>query len=156
MKEFTENINRILADTYHNALLMEETKRKYSSAGFTFRDRNAVTFLRNQKGDTRLSELADYLKISRPSTTTLVKKLEKHGLVERVKDPESDRNTLVKLTRKGRLFSRYQLRYRQRMAERVSAGFTQEEREILYKGFCKLNQFFEDSINESEKIHVRE
>lgn len=155
MKQFTRDINSILADAYHNVLLMEETKRKYSSAGFTFRDRNAITFLRNQTGDTRLSDLADYLKISRPSTTTLVKKLEANGLVKRTKDPANDRNTFVTLTRKGRLFSQYQLRYRQRMAEKISEGFTQEEREVLYQGLCKLNRFFEESINESETIHGR-
>ncbi|MCQ2545743.1 MAG: MarR family transcriptional regulator [Clostridia bacterium] len=153
MKDFSKEFNKILAETYHNVLLAEETKRKYSKAGFTFRDRNAISYLTRFKNGTNLSDVADFLKISRPSTTTLIKKLEAHGLVERVPDPTSDRGTLVKITRKGRLFAIYQQRYRDRMAARVSDEMTETEMEILYKSFCKLNQFFVDSINESEEIH---
>lgn len=153
MDDFSRDFNRILTDAYHNALLMEETKRKYSSAGFTFRDRNAVSFLMRFENGTNISNVADYLKISRPSTTTLIKKLEKHGLVERVADPKDDRSTIVKITRKGRLFAMYQTRYRERMAAKVSHELTDEEKEVLYRGLCKLNQFFIDSIEESEEIH---
>ena len=153
MKDFASDFNRILADSYHNVLLMEETKRKYSKGSFSFRDRNAVAFLMQHEGGTKLSDVADYLKISRPSATTLIKKLESKGLVERMADPASDRNTLVKVTRKGRLFSTYQQRYRERLAARVSADLTEEEKAALYKGFCKLNDFFVQSIQESEDIH---
>ena len=80
MNDFSQKFNRIIAETYHNALLMEETKRKYSTASFSFRDRNAIAYLlRYEKGRT-IGQLAEYLKISRPSATILVKKLEKRGL----------------------------------------------------------------------------
>lgn len=153
MKDFSQSFNGILAETYHNALLMEETKRKYSNGGFSFRDRNAVSFLRRYPDGIKISDVADYLKISRPSTTTLIKKLEKYGLVEKIAQPRNDRNTLVRLTRKGRLFSTYQRRYRERMASKISDGLSDDEMRVLYEGFCKLNQLFIDSINESEEIH---
>ena len=117
MNDFSQKFNGTLAEAYHNALLMEETKRKYSKASFSFRDRNAIAYLlRYEKGRT-VSELAEYLKISRPSATSLVKKLEKHGLVARHSDPVNDRNTVVTVTRKGRMFSAYQRQYREEMAE---------------------------------------
>lgn len=153
MDNFTQRFNSILAEAYHNLLLMEETKRKYSKASFSFRDRNAIAFLLKYKEGRHIGELAEYLKISRPSATTLVKKLEKHGLVTRVTDPDNYRSTIVKVTRKGRLYSRYQKSYRERMAEIVSEGFTDEQKEVLYEGFCRLNEFFVESINESEEIH---
>ena len=153
MQGFSKKFNSILVETYHNMLLTEETKRKYSHAGLTFRDRNTVSFLMKFPDGRKISDVADYLKISRPSATVLVKKLEKHGLVERTIPPENERSTIVKCTRKGRLFSMYQQRYRQRLAEQISDGLTEEEKEALYKGFCKLNEFFVDSINESKKIH---
>ncbi|MDD6191447.1 MAG: MarR family transcriptional regulator [Firmicutes bacterium] len=153
MKDFSQSFNGILIETYHNALLMEETKRKYSSGGFSIRDRNAISYLKKHPEGVKISVVADYLKISRPSATTLIKKLEKYNLVEKISQSGNDRNTLVRLTRKGRLFSTYQRRYRERIADKISDGLTDSEKKVLYEGFCKLNQLFIDSINESERIH---
>lgn len=153
MTEFTSKLNAVLTEAYHNVLLAEETKRKYSSGNFTFRDRNAVTFIMGFKNGTNISSVADYLKISRPSATMTIKKLEKHGLVERKVDPTNHRNILVKVTRKGRIYARYQLKYSEDMARALSEDLTPEEQDALYSGLCKLNQFFADSTRESEKKH---
>ena len=155
MKDFSNQFNKKIVEAYHNLLLMEETKRKYSSASFSFRDRNAIAFLKMNPGETKVSDLADYLKISRPSATTLVKKLEKHGLIQRVPKPGNSKVTLLKLTSKGRRFSSYHKRYTDRLTERVNEEFTDEEKEVLYRGFCKLNDFFIESINESNEKHKR-
>ena len=153
MDDFSQRFNNIIAETYHNALLMEETKRKYSKASFSFRDRNAIAYLlRYEKGRT-IGQVADYLKISRPSASALIKKLEQHGLVRRFRQPGNERITMVKVTRKGRMFSSYQRQYRELLAERVCEGFTEDEKEILYRGFCQLNEFFTESIRETEGHH---
>ncbi len=39
MNNFETDFNNIIVEVYHNLLLMEETKRKYSKASFSFRDR---------------------------------------------------------------------------------------------------------------------
>ncbi len=93
MKDFNTNFNRILVETYHHMLMTEETKRKYSSASFSFRDRNAIAYLMQQENGAIISDVAEFLKISRPSTTTLIKKLEKYGLVERTAEPGDERST---------------------------------------------------------------
>lgn len=153
MDELKKRLNSVFADGYHNLLLMEETKRKYSSAGFSFRDRTALDFLVNNPEGRPVSDVADYLKISRPSTTTLIKKLEKNGLVTKVPDPYNNRSTIVKVTRKGRLYSRYQSQYRDDMMSLVVEGMSDEEKEVIYQGFYRLNEFFIASIKESEEKH---
>ena len=153
MDDFSQRFNNIIAETYHNALLMEETKRKYSKASFSFRDRNAIAYLlRYEKGRT-IGQVAEYLKISRPSATTLIKKLEKHGLIKRHADPGNDRSTVVTVTRKGRMFSSYQRQYRELMAQSVCEGFTDEEKEILYRSLCQLKDFVNASIRASVEKH---
>ncbi len=153
MNDFSAEFNRLINDIYHNVLLTEETKRKHSNATFTFRDRNAISFLTKHRDGINLSDMADYLKISRPSTTALVKKLEKNGLVQRIPDPSSARGTLVKITRKGRHFAAFQSRFRKRLTARVSDEMSEEEKKILLTSFSKLNEFFEDSIKESVALH---
>lgn len=153
MSDFQDQFKNIIVEAYHNLLLMEETKRKYSSASFSFRDRNAIAFLQRNPDGVIVSDLADYLKISRPSTTTLVTKLEKNGLIKRIPHPENSREKLLRLTAKGKRFSTFQRRYIESLTDRVDEEFTEEEKNILYRGFCKLNEFFIESTNESEKKH---
>ena len=153
MKDFSQKFNHIIAEAYHNVLLMEETKRKYSKASFSFRDRNAIAYLLQYENGRTVSALAEYLRISRPSASSLVKKLEKHGLVRRYGQPGNDRNTMVAVTRKGKMFSAYQRQYRELLAERVCEGMTEEEKEVLYRGFCQLNEFFEENINDTLDHH---
>ncbi len=153
MNDFSEKFNHIIAEAYHNVLLMEETKRKYSKASFSFRDRNAIAYLLQYENGRTVSALAEYLRISRPSASSLVKKLEKHGLVRRYGQPGNDRSTMVAVTRKGKMFSAYQRQYRELLAERVCEGMTEEEKEVLYRGFCQLNEFFEESINDTLDHH---
>lgn len=153
MTDYSSKLRAILTEVYHNALLAEETKRKYSSGNFTFRDRNAVSFIMGFKNGTNISSVADYLKISRPSATMTIKKLEKNGLVERKVDPSNHRNAIVKVTRKGRIYARYQQNYSEEMATALSEDLTPEERDALYEGLCKLNQFFAKTIEASEEKH---
>ena len=82
-----------------------------------------------------------------------IKKLEKNGLVERKVDPSNHRNTIVKVTRKGRIYARYQQNYSEEMAKALSENLSPEERDALYEGLCKLNQFFADTIKESNMKH---
>lgn len=153
MDNFAREFNGILIETYHNILLMEETKKKYSSASFSFRDRNAAMYLAKYNEGKTLSEVAAYLRISRPSATVLVKKLSKHGFVRKFSEPGNERSTMVALTKKGKLFAAYQRRYMKRMAAMVRDGLNEEEQEILYKGLCKLNNFFADTIDEMAAVH---
>ena len=105
------------------------------------------------RNGTNISSVADYLKISRPSATMTIKKLEKNGLVERKVDPSNHRNAIVKVTRKGRIYARYQQNYSEEMAKALSEDLSPEERDALYEGLCKLNQFFSDTIKESNMKH---
>ncbi len=153
MENFEKNFNNIIIEVYHNLLLMEETKKKYSKTTFSFRDRNAITYLSRFEEGKNISDIAGYLRISRPSATVLIKKLDKYGLVRKHAEPGNERNTIVSLTKKGRLFAAFQKRYRRRLTKAVCDGLSSEEQEALYKGMCSMNRFFNDTIDEMESVH---
>jgi DNA-binding MarR family transcriptional regulator len=48
------------------------------------------------------SELAEFERIKRPTATRILRHLEEAGLVERVKDPEDGRGSIVSVTADGR------------------------------------------------------
>ena len=154
MDDFTAQFNNILVRAYHNVLLMEETKRKHSRTTTSFRGRNAMEFLyKSENGEKKISEIADYLKISRPSATALIKKLETFDYVRRKTDKADERSTIVSLTRKGRLVTALQTSHRDNAISQICEEFTDEEKQVLYKGFCRLNQMFEDCIDTMENAN---
>lgn len=154
MDDFTAQFNNILVRAYHNVLLMEETKRKHSRTTTSFRGRNAMEFLYNsENGEKKVSEIAEYLKISRPSATSLIKKLETLDYVRRNIDKDDERSTIISLTRKGRLVTALQIAHRNKVSSQMCAEFTDEEKRVLYKGFCRLNQVFEDCIDTMENAN---
>jgi DNA-binding MarR family transcriptional regulator len=55
----------------------------------------------DELGQARISELAKADRCSQPTMSTLVQRLEEHGLVRRVSDPADSRASLISLTEKG-------------------------------------------------------
>lgn len=146
--------NAALVRTYHNALLLEETKRKYSRTSTSFRGRNAMEFIYEAapegKGSRTQGEIAAYLKISKPSCTTLLEKLESIGYVERRRSRIDERRSDIFLTRKGRLVTVYQAANRNQVIDATLRDFPPEEQEIIYRGFQKLNEVLEECIRTLE------
>ncbi|MBQ3921496.1 MAG: MarR family transcriptional regulator [Firmicutes bacterium] len=146
--------NSVLTRAYHNVLLLEETKRKYSRTTTSFRGRNAMEYIyaaaEEGKGSRTQHEIADYLKISRPSCTELINKLEALGYVERRKNLQDERSVEIALTRKGRLVTVVQSAHRNRMIDQVISEFSPEEQETIYNGFVRLNEVFEECIRTLE------
>lgn len=55
----------------------------------------------DRHGPLRLSEIADRERVSRPTATTVIKRLEEEGLVERSPDPTDSRSSLISTTTQG-------------------------------------------------------
>ena len=52
-------------------------------------------------GPLRLSEIAERERVSRPTATTVIKRLEEEGLVDRAADPDDSRSSLISTTAQG-------------------------------------------------------
>lgn len=147
-----EQLNKKLVNAYHNVLRLEETKRKYSRTTTSFRSRNLMEYLYDN-GPTKASTLSDFLKITRPSTSTILDKLEELGYIERANSKEDERSVLVKLTRKGRLVTTYQVSHRNEMLNKILMDFTESEQDVLLKGFEKLNEVLDTCSTELETVY---
>ena len=149
----------VLVRAYHNVLQLEETKRKCSRTTTSFRGRNAMEFIYaaadEGKGSRTQGEIAEYLRISRPSCTTLLEKLESLGYIERRKSQTDERQSDVFLTRKGRLVTVYQSTHRNEMIDSILSEFTPEEQEVIYRGFLRMNEVFEECIRTLEQSAAR-
>jgi DNA-binding MarR family transcriptional regulator len=77
------------------------------------------------------SELAEIERIKRPTATRIIRHLEQGGLVERVKDPEDGRGSILSITAEGRTLLR---RLRQRktayLAKRLATMDAEDRRTL--------------------------
>ena len=96
--------------------------------------------VREEKGETGgawISEMKDYLCVSKAAVSQMLGSLEKRGLVTRAPDPENRRTIIVKLTDQGReLIEQYERsfdNYIGMLAERFGESDTREIIRLIYK-----------------------
>jgi DNA-binding MarR family transcriptional regulator len=91
--------------------------------------------LRSNPDGLRITELAAYAGITKPSMSVLVDGLQRSGYVERVADPNDQRAQLVRFTARGRHFSQMAMRavtrFEEHWADRIGARDVEALRRIL-------------------------
>jgi len=93
--ELIEIITKLIGD------LEEEFIKKYQEEGFTARQIVYIDTI-NMLGNPNLGEIAKALKLSKPSVTAIVDKLESKGYIEKFQSDEDRRSFHVHLSTKGK------------------------------------------------------
>ena len=89
------------------------------------------------------SEVADRERIKRPTATRIVRHLQVAGLVERVRDPEDGRASILTITPEGRsLLRRLRARKTAYLAQRLD-GLDEEDRRTLERAAELLEEMLE-------------
>ena len=89
-----------------------------------------------------MKELARWIHRDKSTVTSLVNKLVHLGYVEKERDPEDLRVTLVRLSAKGRSVKSDIMKIGRRMRSRAYGNLTAEERRILWELLTKLHDNF--------------
>jgi DNA-binding MarR family transcriptional regulator len=91
-----------------------------------------------QEGPLPMGRLAQLIGRKKNTVTTLVRKLEKHGYVERQPDPTDSRVSLVGLTPQGAAFRNYLDEISEMLLSRVWGHMPLAERQALVAGLEKI------------------
>jgi DNA-binding MarR family transcriptional regulator len=91
-------------------------------------------------GTVPMKDLASFLRMTPPSVTTLIRKLEGGGLVERTRHREDSRIWLLRLTDEGRSLGEEVRRQRTARMAQLLAGLNSDEQEQLIALFRKAIQ----------------
>ena len=147
MKDFSHLLNQILVEAYHNILRVEEEfLRKDNGIDLSIREMHLIECVgTDRESGKAVSEIAESLRIARPSVTVAVNKLEKRGLLERKGCHSDGRIVRIVLTREGRRIDSYHRRYHMRMVQEIEKAFDEQEKEYLIRAIIKLNDFFTGS-----------
>ncbi len=99
-------------------------------------------------GSQTMSDLAEGLKVTTPAITGLVDKLEKRGMVERLRDPQDRRVVHVRLAPRARMIAEQHLEARRRQMRSVLTTLTPEEQRVFIRTLKLLAQTFSVRQNE--------
>ncbi len=148
MQSFQMMLNNMLIEVYHNIVrLEEEFLQRNSRINLTIREMHLIECVGEDREEGKtVSEIAEYLKIARPSVTVAVKKLEKKGYLNKNSCETDGRVVHVTLTREGRKVYTYHKRYHMSMIHEIESEFDESEQELLVRVIAKLNKFFEKSV----------
>ena len=97
-----------------------------------------------------VSEIADAMNITRPTATVAINKLEKRGYLEKQPGNEDGRTVRVTLTRSGKRIDHFHRLYHYNMVTKIAENLTDAEKDSLFKGIRKLNEFLKESLGEKK------
>ena len=148
LKPFSDILNDLLVAVFHNILRAEEEYlQKGISRGLTIREMHMIEYIGKAGIEGRtLSEIADFLKVARPSVTVAARKLEGKGCLVKNGCSQDGRVVRVTLTREGRKVYIQHMRFHTLMARELEDGLSEDEKSVLIRTVEKLDRFFEKSI----------
>jgi DNA-binding MarR family transcriptional regulator len=103
-----------------------------------------VLYFLRRRSQSSLSEVADYLDVTRPTMSTMVERLVQRGLVNRVSDPIERRRIILTLTPEGEAeMARVYDATLQTVADRL-AGLPEAELQQVQAGLAILGALFDE------------
>lgn len=148
MQGFQKLMNDMLIQVYHNIVRVEEEfLQKNDRINLTIREMHLIECVgMDRENGKTISEIANFLKVRRPSVTVAVSKLEKKGYLTRKDCDKDGRVVHVTLTREGRKVDMYHKRYHLSMVHEIEDEFDAAEQDTLIRVIAKLNKFFEKTV----------
>lgn len=102
-----------------------------------------ILFQLNTNNNLSMSKLSKIINRDKSTTTVLVRKLEKAGLVKLECDPKDKRGKVVSLTDKGKKYNSITSDISKDLLETFYKGFSEEEKEQFVKSLLKIKQNFQ-------------
>lgn len=152
MDAFAATLNEVLTDTYHNILRVEEEAlRKNGRIHLSIKEMHLIEAVGKGENQGRtVSEIAAAMNITRPTATVAINKLEKRGYLEKQPGDEDGRTVRVTLTKSGKRIDHFHRLYHSSMVAKIVEDLTEVEKDSLFQGIRKLNEFLKKSLGEKK------
>ncbi|MGV2829169.1 MarR family winged helix-turn-helix transcriptional regulator [Myxosarcina sp. GI1(2024)] len=98
-----------------------------------------------------LSDVAEFLDVTRPTTSGAIERLVQQGLVDRVHDPQERRRILLSLTSAGSDYQQQVYRALSRCIEEQLSSLSQKEYSQLMEGLLLLETVFSEATSFEER-----
>lgn len=147
MNAFEESLNSLLVDTFNNILKFEEKSlRSISGMSVTVTEAHILEAIGKNGGSASVSEISALLRVTLPTVTVAIKKLEQKGLIEKAPCLRDGRRSIVSLSELGKKLDRAHGIFHHKMVKDISRGLTEDEKTVLLSGIRKLATFFQEKV----------
>ena len=102
MSGFSAKANELLVEIYRNVQILEQNELKKQRLNISINEMHMIELIAKGKTGMTVSEIAQQLKVTKPSVTVAVNKLVQKGYCEKQRLPGDGRAVQVMLTPEGK------------------------------------------------------
>ncbi len=147
MNAFEESLNGLLVDTFNYILKFEEKSlRSISDTPVTVTEAHILEAIGKNGGSASISEISALQKVTLPTATVAVKKLEKKGFIEKAPCTQDGRRAIVSLTQLGKKLDMAHGIFHHKMIKDITRRLTDSEKDVLLCAVRKLSDFFREKV----------
>lgn len=145
MPMFSAELNELLVEIYRNIQILEESELKKNRLNLSISEMHLIELIVKEEGMT-VSEIAQRLKVTKPSVTVAVNKLVQKGYCEKRRTEDDGRAVRVMLTQAGKKVEAFHRRCHRSMIREISDDLTEEEKADLLRTMSRINSYFKTKI----------
>ena len=146
MGTFAADLNELLVEIYRNIEILEESELKKSRLNLSISEIHLIELIAKAGGGMTVSEIAERLKVTRPSVTVAVNKLVQKDDCEKRRREDDGRAVAVALTKAGRKVEAFHARCHRSMIREISDDLTENEKAELLRTMSRINTYFRTKI----------
>ena len=145
MSGFSAKANELLVEIYRNVQILEQNELKKQRLNISINEMHMIELIAKGKTGMTVSEIAQQLKVTKPSVTVAVNKLVQKGYCEKQRLPGDGRAVQVMLTPEGKKVEAFRRCHRRIIAE-ICEDLSEEEREELLRTMTRINSYFQTKL----------
>lgn len=146
MPRFAAELNDLLVEIYRNIQILEESELKKSRVNLSINEMHMIELIAKGGAGMTVSEIAQRLKVTKPSVTVAVNKLVQKGYCEKRRLEDDGRAVLVVLTPAGEKIEAFHRRCHRSMVREISDDLTEAEKAELLRTMSRINTYFRTRI----------
>jgi DNA-binding MarR family transcriptional regulator len=146
MSGFSAKANELLVEIYRNVQILEQNELKKQRLNISINEMHMIELIAKGKIGMTVSEIAQQLKVTKPSVTVAVNKLVQKGYCEKQRLPGDGRAVQVMLTPEGKKVEAFHRRCHRRIIAEICEDLSEEEREELLRTMTRINSYFQTKL----------
>ncbi len=149
-------VSDILIDMFNDILRVEHKAIETEDMlPLTMSELHVIGVVGDHQGTTIMSQIARKLRITLPTLTAAVDRLEEKGYILRRRSEEDRRRVSVELTDDGRQAYERHARFHEMMVDAFLQGLEQARMPELLEGMTRLRDFFREQLGQLDKHPTR-
>lgn len=140
-KEISDSISKF---SHIHSITADFLAKKLSEKGLPefVSSHGNILFQLSKQEKMKMGELAEKINRDKSTTTVLVRKLEKDGLIEITSDEQDKRNKYISLSEKGKEYNNLTKNLSEELQKTFYQGFSDSEKDQLYDFLTRIEKNF--------------